>query len=126
MFDNDQVKEGSGKALVIAVGPNSEWGKTMQLMEDAGDDNTPLQDKLEVVAGIIGKIGLAVAVSCFIALMIKWMVYHKGFPIKEINHNGPVQFFIYMITIIVVAVPEGLPMAVTISLAYRSVVTCLC
>ena len=38
-----QVSEGSGRALVIAVGLNSEWGKTMTLMEDAGDDPTPLQ-----------------------------------------------------------------------------------
>ncbi len=126
MLDDDQVTEGSGKGLVVAVGPNSQWGKTMQLMQDAGDDSTPLQDKLKTVAIIIGKIGLTVAVSCFIALMIQWMVYHKGFPIKEINNNGPVQFFIYMITIIVVAVPEGLPIAVTISLAYRLVVTCDC
>ncbi len=43
---------------------------------------------------------------------------HNGFPIKEVNNNGPVQFFLYAITIIVVAVPEGLPLAVTISLAY--------
>ena len=66
-----QVSEGSGKALVIAVGLNSEWGKTMTLMEDAGDDQTPLQEKLEVVAGAIGKIGFGVAIACFIALMVE-------------------------------------------------------
>lgn len=43
---------------------------------------------------------------------------NNGFPISEINNNGPIQFFLYAITIIVVAVPEGLPLAVTISLAY--------
>ncbi len=43
---------------------------------------------------------------------------NKGFPIKKVNDNGPVQFFLYGVTIIVVAVPEGLPLAVTISLAY--------
>ena len=42
----------------------------------------------------------------------------KGFPLKEINNYGPVQFFLYAVTIVVVAVPEGLPLAVTISLAY--------
>jgi Ca2+-transporting ATPase len=51
-------------------------------------------------------------------LHLRWCVYHQGFPIKQINNNGPVQFFLYAITIIVVAVPEGLPLAVTISLAY--------
>ena len=56
---------------MIAVGLNSEWGKTMTLMEDAGDDQTPLQEKLEVVAGAIGKIGFGVAIACFIALMVE-------------------------------------------------------
>ena len=45
-----QVSEGSGKVLTLAVGPNSEWGKTMALMEGAGDEQTPLQDKLEEVS----------------------------------------------------------------------------
>ncbi len=43
---------------------------------------------------------------------------NNGFPIDKINQNGPIQFFLYSVTIIVVAVPEGLPLAVTISLAY--------
>lgn len=113
-----QVSEGSGKALVIAVGPNSDYCKTMMLINEAGDENTPLQDKLEVVAGLIGKVGFAVAVAVFIALMIMWCVKNNGFPVSKINDNGPIQFFLYAITIIVVAVPEGLPLAVTISLAY--------
>ena len=66
-----QVSEGSGKALVVAVGLNSEWGKTMTLMETAGEDSTPLQAKLEVVAAGIGKVGVGVAVSCFIAMLIQ-------------------------------------------------------
>lgn len=45
-------------------------------------------------------------------------VENKGFPISKINQNGPVQFFLYAVTIVVVAVPEGLPLAVTIALAY--------
>ena len=48
----------------------------------------------------------------------RWCIKNKGFPIKKINDNGPIQFFLYSVTIIVVAVPEGLPLAVTISLAY--------
>lgn len=50
--------------------------------------------------------------------LIRWCVVNNGFPIKKINQNGPIQFFLYSVTIIVVAVPEGLPLAVTISLAY--------
>jgi hypothetical protein len=43
--------------LVAAVGVNSEWGKTMLLVGTAGGDATPLQEKLEVVAGAVGKVG---------------------------------------------------------------------
>ena len=66
-----QVTEGSGHVLVIAVGPNSTWGKTMALVSEAGDEETPLQQKLGVLATAIGKIGLAVAISCFVAQLIK-------------------------------------------------------
>lgn len=55
---------------------------------------------------------------CFSPLACRWCVKNNGFPISKINDHGPVQFFLYAITIIVVAVPEGLPLAVTISLAY--------
>lgn len=57
--------------LVTAVGPNSEWGKTMALVGEAGDDTTPLQEKLEDVAAAVGKVGFGVAVACFIALLVK-------------------------------------------------------
>jgi len=112
------VVEGSGKILLTAVGAKSEWGKILEMVTEEEDDQTPLQIKLEWVAMAVGKIGFAVAICCFIALLIQWCVKNNGFPISRINDNGPVQFFLYAITIIVVAVPEGLPLAVTISLAY--------
>jgi Ca2+-transporting ATPase len=113
-----QVSEGTGRVLVVAVGEQSEWGKTMALVGEAGSEDTPLQEKLADMAAAIGKIGFGVAVACFIALLIKWCVVNKGFPLSKINDHGPVQFFLYAVTIVVVAVPEGLPLAVTISLAY--------
>lgn len=70
------------------------------------------------VASAIAKVGTIVAVAAFIVLTIRWCVDNSGFPLDQINNNGPVQFFIYAITIVVVAIPEGLPLAVTISLAY--------
>ncbi|KAG2490086.1 hypothetical protein HYH03_011392 [Edaphochlamys debaryana] len=118
VMSGTQVTEGSGHVLVVAVGVNSTWGKTMALVSEAGDDETPLQAKLTVLAAAIGYCGFAVAVCCFIAQLIQWCVKNNGFPISQINDDGPVQFFLYAITIIVVAVPEGLPLAVTISLAY--------
>jgi hypothetical protein len=49
--------------------------------------------------------------------MCRWMIENKGFPVNKIV-EGPLNFFIFAVTIVVVAVPEGLPLAVTISLAY--------
>ena len=48
----------------------------------------------------------------------RWCIHERGFPLSKIV-EGPLQFFIFAVTIVVVAVPEGLPLAVTISLAYR-------
>ncbi len=48
----------------------------------------------------------------------RWCVINRGFPINKINDNGPIQFFLYAVTIVVVAIPEGLPLAVTMALAY--------
>lgn len=111
-----QVTEGSGRILVTAVGQHSEWGRTMALVVgEVGE--TPLQEKLTVLASAIGKVGLVVAVISFVVLMIRWIVENKGFPFSKFA-TGPLQFFIFAITIVVVAVPEGLPLAVTISLAY--------
>ncbi|GLT63138.1 hypothetical protein SLA2020_357220 [Shorea laevis] len=70
-----KVRDGSGKMLVTGVGMRTEWGKLMETLSEDGDDETPLQVKLNGVATII-------------------------------------------VTIIVVAVPEGLPLAVTLSLAF--------
>ena len=50
-------------------------------------------------------------------LSCRWCIQYKGFPVQHIA-DGPLAFFIFGVTIVVVAVPEGLPLAVTISLAY--------
>ena len=65
-----QVTEGSGRALVVAVGEDSEWGRTMAMvMGEAG--NTPLQDALTTLASAIGKVGLCVGVLCFFVLLMR-------------------------------------------------------
>jgi P-type Ca2+ transporter type 2C len=101
--------------LVLAVGERSEWGKTLALVVgEAGD--TPLQEKLEDLAGAIGKVGLGVAILCFVALMLTWLVKNRG----QYKAHGIdiLHYFLFAVTIVVVAVPEGLPLAVTIALAY--------
>lgn len=65
-----QVTEGSGKMLVVAVGTESEWGRTMALVATEASP-TPLQDALGVLATAIGKIGLTVGVICFVVLFVR-------------------------------------------------------
>ena len=57
-------------------------------------------------------------VDCESNLRSRWCIQERGFPLAKIV-EGPLHFFIFAVTIVVVAVPEGLPLAVTISLAYR-------
>jgi P-type Ca2+ transporter type 2C len=57
-------------------------------------------------------------VACPCSVCRRWLVVNKGFNVHKINDNGPLQFLLYAITIIVVSIPEGLPLAVTLTLAY--------
>ena len=60
-----QVLEGRGKILVIAVGPNSQWGKLKALAEKDSEE-TPLQQHLKELADTIGKMGLVAAILTFV------------------------------------------------------------
>lgn len=88
--------------------------------------STPLQEKLVVLAGLISKVGYAAAVAIFVALLVRGLwVGEVRFPASG-EDAGPVllasvrallSYFVYMVIVVVVAVPEGLPMSVTVSLA---------
>ncbi|KAI5311186.1 hypothetical protein L3X38_000390 [Prunus dulcis] len=69
-----KVQDGSGKMLVTSVGMRTEWGRLMVTLSEGGDNETPLQVKLNGVATIIGKIGLAFAVLTFLVLTSKFLV----------------------------------------------------
>lgn len=73
LYSGTSVSEGSGRVLVLAVGPHSEWGRTLALVVKE-PENTPLQDKLWALAKVIAIIGLVTAVVCFIALLIRCAV----------------------------------------------------
>lgn len=102
-------------AVVIGVGLFSQWGKIKANLVSESV-NTPLQDKLEEMAGLIGYIGAGAAAGTFIAMVASIWLRHHG----EHVLDGLVEAFIIAVTIIVVAIPEGLPLAVTISLAYST------
>ena len=90
-------------------------------MNNSDDRLTPLQAKLSVIGDQIGKLGIWVAIITVIASIINLVVYKliNGEGIFTLQTlNSLITFLIIGITVVVVAVPEGLPLAVTISLAY--------
>lgn len=127
ILSGSKVLEGVGHALVIAVGRNAFYGKTMMALRtnNSGGGNgpqqqsTPLQLKLDVLAEQIAKFGFGASVTMLVTLIIKYFATTE-------NLTGPkimstlINIIIQTITIIVVAVPEGLPMAVTMSLAFAT------
>ncbi|KAK9983261.1 hypothetical protein SO802_032786 [Lithocarpus litseifolius] len=122
LLSGTKVQDGSCKMLVTTVGMRTQWGKLLATLSEGGDDETPLQVKLNGVATIIGKIGLYFAIVTF-AVLVQGLFSRKlqegshwtwsGDDAKEI-----LEFFAVAVTIVVVAVPEGLPLAVTLSLAF--------
>ena len=108
-------------AVVVGVGENSQWGKIKANLAVESVD-TPLQEKLNIMTTQIGYIGLFFAVITFIAMFISiWSRYEgEGSPGKSVVWSGIIRAFILSFTIIVVAIPEGLPLAVTIALAYST------
>ncbi|AQK57282.1 Calcium-transporting ATPase 4 plasma membrane-type [Zea mays] len=117
-----KVQDGSAKMMVTAVGMRTEWGRLMSTLSEGGEDETPLQVKLNGVATIIGKIGLLFATLTFVVLMVRFLI-EKGLTVGLSKWYSTdaltiVNYFATAVTIIVVAVPEGLPLAVTLSLAF--------
>lgn len=103
------------RAIVIGIGCKSQWGKIKANLVSESV-NTPLQDKLEQMAEQIGYVGLIAAVATFIVMVISIWARHNGEDIV----GGFIHAFILAVTIVVVAIPEGLPLAVTIALAYST------
>ncbi|KAJ6700048.1 CATION TRANSPORTING ATPASE [Salix purpurea] len=122
LLSGTKVQDGSGKMIVTAVGMRTEWGKLMETLCEGGEDETPLQVKLNGVATVIGKIGLAFAVLTFLVLTVRFLV-EKALNKEFTDWSSSdaltlLNYFAIAVTIIVVAVPEGLPLAVTLSLAF--------
>ena len=150
--------EGSGKAIVLAVGDHSQKGIIRRTVDNAQENSkTPLEEKLEDIAGMIGYFGLGAGIVTLVALFIRFGIsYSKllkdyaneskvesimtgflfNFPTRIVEDNirgntnnnltdpktmiakNILDIIILCISIIVVAIPEGLPLAVTLSLAF--------
>lgn len=120
MISGGKVTEGYGRMLVTSTGVHSSMGKTMLSLQE-GNEATPLQMKLNTLAEYIAKLGSSAALLLFIVLLIKFLAALPG------NNDTPAQkgqqflrILITTVTIVVVAVPEGLPLAVTLALAYAT------
>ena len=115
------VVSGQGIALVCAVGVNTRSGMAEEKL-NIEEEITPLQGKLETIANQIGKVGVYVSILTFIAMTIKLIITIMTDDNKKLvdfkTLDDLVKYLIIAITVIVVAVPEGLPLAVTISLAF--------
>ncbi len=110
---------GSVRFVATAVGPNSQWGIIKSHLEKEQEE-TPLQEKLDDMAMAIGNVGIAAAAATFIAMM--WIkIFIDPEYLRDVSvFKHALDAFIIGVTIVVVAVPEGLPLAVTISLAYST------
>ena len=121
LFCGTNVVEGSGSAIVIAIGEYSQKGIIKGTIDNAQEENkTPLENKLNIIADLIGYFGLGSAIITFIALCIQLAIeYFTNKELKMIEiMNKILKILILCVSIIVVAIPEGLPLAVTLSLAF--------
>ncbi|KAG2407549.1 Calcium-transporting ATPase [Vigna angularis] len=124
-----KVADGNGTMLVTAVGINTEWGLLMASISEDNGEETPLQVRLNGLATLIGIVGLSVAVIVLIVLLARYFSGHTRNPDGSVQFiagktkvgdaiDGVIKIFTVAVTIVVVAVPEGLPLAVTLTLAY--------
>ena len=117
------VVDGHGSMKVLRVGDATEIGKVARQSTEQTTESTPLNIQLTKLANLIGKIGFTVAGLAFLIFFIKDVVlyfdfgalngWHDWLPVLE----RTLKYFMMAVTLIVVAVPEGLPMSVTLSLA---------
>lgn len=122
MLSGTQIETGEGWFMVVVVGKNSCVGKIYAKLSQE-IEATPLQIKLEEIAKHIGYIGMVSAAITLIVLFARFFIEQgiKGYNWEDKIGDYLKEWFDYLLialTIVVVAVPEGLPLAVMIALAY--------
>ena len=113
------VVEGHGIMVVQAVGDATEFGKVAQQATVESDEKTPLNKQLERLSALIGKIGTALAFLVFAILVVKGIWWGGDLRGGDWVHvlSRLLQYFMVSVAIMVMAIPEGLPMSITLSLA---------
>ena len=110
------VVDGHGVMQVEKVGDQTGYGKVYEGSQIDNNIDTPLQMQLAGLANVISKAGYTIAAITFVALLTKVLLSSSGMPIMDII-SQILNIFMVAVTLIVVSVPEGLPMSVTLSLA---------
>jgi Ca2+-transporting ATPase len=120
LLSGSKVDEGSGLYVCTSVGVRSFEGKIRMALQD-NDDITPLQSKLNRLADYIAKLGSTAGIILFTSLLIRFFT-QLDTPGQTANDKAQsfIQILIIAVTIVVVAVPEGLPLAVTLALAFAT------
>ncbi|KAI3403946.2 PMC1 [Candida oxycetoniae] len=124
LISGSKILSGLGNAVVTAVGKNSIHGRTM-LSLHVEAETTPMQERLNNLAEGISKYGFLAAIILFIVLFIRFCVdISPGGVFHDLSPTDKGKKFIDIIitavTIVVVAIPEGLPLAVTLALAFAT------
>ncbi|KAI9343497.1 cation transporting ATPase, partial [Obelidium mucronatum] len=128
IVSGSKVTEGIGRYVVTGVGESSFFGNIMMALRVENDD-TPLQVKLDGLAERIAKLGTSFAVLLLVLLFLKYVIVtmnQGGFGNGANQETGSeaaqqlVKILLVSIAIVAVAVPEGLPLAVTLALAYAT------
>lgn len=131
IWSGTTVEQGQGWMVALAVGKNSSNGRIMEsvLVNLENQTKTPLEDKLNILAIKIGKFGILFALLTLMSLLIRFGVVYsqqlKNYEKDDTKLNPKtnistsiLKIFILVISVLVVAIPEGLPLAVTLSLAF--------
>ncbi|XP_030467077.1 calcium-transporting ATPase 12, plasma membrane-type-like [Syzygium oleosum] len=129
LLSGTKVIDGYGRMMVASVGMNTAWGEMMSSVSRVLDEETPLQARLNKLTSFIGKIGLSVAILVLLVLMIRYFTgntqdeagrreFTSGKTKSGDVMDAVVRIVAAAVTIVVVAIPEGLPLAVTLTLAY--------
>ncbi|KAF9618615.1 hypothetical protein IFM89_002310 [Coptis chinensis] len=129
LFSGAKVVDGYAHMLVSSVGRNTAWGEMMSTISRDNNERTPLQARLDKLTSSIGKIGLSVAILVLIVLLVRYFTGNTEDENGNREYNGSktkfddvmnavIRIVSAAVTIVVVAIPEGLPLAVTLTLAY--------
>ena len=113
------VMNGRGEFVVTAVGDATEIGKVAQKSTEQTSVKTPLYVQLDKLASIISKVGSVVSVAAFVIFLVHDILTNPAWGGKDYLYMAEIvlDYFMMAVTLIVMAVPEGLPMAITLSLA---------